>query len=54
MLGFDPYKVLTFRDKDVRKVVALEKAKEATEEAVSYTHLDVYKRQILQYANLLV
>lgn len=32
MLGFDPYKVLTFRDKDVRKVVALEKAKAATEE----------------------
>lgn len=25
VLGFDPYKVLTFRDKDVRKVVALEK-----------------------------
>ena len=32
VLGFDPYKVLTFRDKDVRKVVALEKAKAATEE----------------------
>ena len=31
VLGFDPYKVLTFRDKDVRKVVALEKAKAATE-----------------------
>ena len=27
VLGFDPYKVLTFRDKDVRKVVALEKSK---------------------------
>ena len=27
VLGFDPYKVLTFRDKDVRKVVAFEKAK---------------------------
>lgn len=36
VLGFDPYKVLTFRDKDVRKVVALEKAKaETEEEAVS-------------------
>ena len=35
VLGFDPYKVLTFRDKDVRKVVALEKAKAATEEAIS-------------------
>ncbi|MEJ8736250.1 HsdR family type I site-specific deoxyribonuclease [Erysipelotrichaceae bacterium HCN-30851] len=32
VLGFDPYKVLTFRDKDVRKVVALEKAKAETEE----------------------
>ena len=32
MLGFDPYKVLTFKDKDVRKVVALEKAKAQTEE----------------------
>ena len=32
VLGFDPYKVLTFRDKDVRKVVALEKAKAQTEE----------------------
>ena len=55
VLGFDPYKVLTFRDKDVRKVVAWEKARAATEEeaisdpkkakifyeymAVSYTHL---------------
>ncbi len=32
VLGFDPYKVLTFKDKDVRKVVALEKAKAKTEE----------------------
>lgn len=32
VLGFDPYKVLTFRDKDVRRVVALEKAKAHTEE----------------------
>lgn len=32
VLGFDPYKVLTFKDKDVRKVVALEKAKARTEE----------------------
>ena len=31
VLGFDPYKVLTFKDKDVRKVVALEKAKAETE-----------------------
>lgn len=34
VLGFDPYKVLTFRDKDVRQVVALEQAKaETIEEA---------------------
>lgn len=32
VLGFDPYKVLTFRDKDIRKVVALEKAGAFTEE----------------------
>ena len=32
VLGFDPYKVLTFKDKDVRKVVALGKAKAQTEE----------------------
>jgi type I restriction enzyme R subunit len=31
VLGFDPYKVLTFRDKDLRKAVALEKAKASTE-----------------------
>lgn len=30
VLGFDPYKVLTFKDKDVRQVVALEKAKAKT------------------------
>lgn len=36
VLGFDPYKVLTFKDKDVRKVVALEKAKaNSEEEAIS-------------------
>lgn len=32
VLGFDPYKVLTYRDKDVRKAVALDEAKAATEE----------------------
>lgn len=37
VLGFDPYKVLTFKDKDVRRVVALEKAKAQTEEeAISH------------------
>ena len=30
VLGFDPYKVLTFSDKDVRQAVALEQAKAAT------------------------
>lgn len=32
VLGFDPYKVLTYKDRDLRRVVALEKAKAATEE----------------------
>jgi type I restriction enzyme R subunit len=32
VLGFDPYKVLTFRDRDLRKAVALEKARAITEE----------------------
>lgn len=32
VLGFDPYKVLTYRDKDVRQAVALEQAKAATVE----------------------
>ena len=36
VLGFDPYKVLTFKDADVREVVALEKAKAKTvQEAMS-------------------
>lgn len=38
VLGFDPYKVLTFKDKDLRKAVALDKAKAHTEEeAISDT-----------------
>ena len=32
VLGFDPYMVLTYRDKDVRQAIALEKAKSATVE----------------------
>ena len=44
MLGFDPYKVLTFKDKDVRTVVALEKAKADTvEEAMA----DPAKKKVL-------
>jgi type I restriction enzyme R subunit len=36
VLGFDPYKVLTHKDKDVRKVVALHEAKaESEEEAIT-------------------
>lgn len=36
VLGFDPYKVLTFRDKDIRKEVALQEAKAKSEaEAIS-------------------
>ena len=39
VLGFDPYKVLTYRDKDVRKAVALDEAKAATEqEAIADPH----------------
>lgn len=49
VLGFDPYKVLTFKDNDVRKAVALEKAKASSEEdvfsdtkkeEVYYTYMD--------------
>jgi type I restriction enzyme R subunit len=36
VLGFDPYKILTYKDKDLRKAVALEKAKAKDEvEALS-------------------
>ncbi len=36
VLGFDPYKILTHRDRDLREAVALEKAKASTpEEALS-------------------
>jgi type I restriction enzyme R subunit len=34
VLGFDPYKVMTFKDRDIRKAVALEKAKAKTEAEV--------------------
>ena len=38
VLGFDPYKVLTYKDEDLRTAVALEKAKAATvEEALANT-----------------
>jgi type I restriction enzyme R subunit len=43
VLGFDPYMVTTYRDKDVRKAVAIDKAK-ATSEADAIT--DPHKNQI--------
>lgn len=52
VLGFDPYKLLTFKDKEVRQAVALEKAKAATvQDALSdpgkaevfYTYMDAAK-----------
>lgn len=46
VLGFDPYKVLTFKDKDIRKAVALEQAKAADEqEALS----DPKKSEVYYY-----
>jgi type I restriction enzyme R subunit len=33
-LGFDPYKVLTYRDRDLKRAVALEKARAASEAEV--------------------
>jgi type I restriction enzyme R subunit len=46
VLGFDPYKVLTFKDKDVRKVVALEQAKADNEQEVfaDSAKTEVYNR----------
>ncbi len=38
VLGFDPYKVLTYRDKDIRKEVALMMAKAGTEEEAINDH----------------
>jgi len=49
VLGFDPYMIQTFQDKDIRKAVALEKAKAKTEQeavddeqkaAVYYKYMD--------------
>ncbi len=58
VLGFDPYKVLTYRDKDVRRVVALEKAKAKTEEEaifdpvkskIFYTYMDAGQVPMVGY-----
>jgi len=43
VLGFDPYKVLTYKDRDLRMVVALEKAKAITEEEAI---ADAEKREV--------
>ncbi|MCC8139814.1 MAG: HsdR family type I site-specific deoxyribonuclease [Lachnospiraceae bacterium] len=50
VLGFDPYKVLTYKDKDLREAVALEKAKADTvQEALA----DLQKSEIFyQYMEL--
>jgi type I restriction enzyme R subunit len=49
VLGFDPYKVLTYRDKDLREAVALERAKaNDAQEALS----DAKKKKVfLKYMN---
>lgn len=58
VLGFDPYKILTFRDKDIRKVVALGKAKAQTEEEaisdpkkaeVFYAYMDASRVRMAGY-----
>lgn len=58
VLGFDPYKVLTFKDIDVRRAVALEKAKVDSEEKVFgdpqkeevfYTYMDASKVPMAGY-----
>ncbi|MDR2080526.1 MAG: HsdR family type I site-specific deoxyribonuclease [Campylobacteraceae bacterium] len=46
VLGFDPYKVLTHKDKDIRKAVALHEAKAATEEEAI---ADPEKKKIYYY-----
>ena len=46
VLGFDPYQVCTYRDIDLRRVIALEKAKAATEEAAL---ADPRKKEVYYY-----
>ena len=45
VLGFDPYKVLTYKDKDLREAVALEKAKALT---VAEAYEDPKKAEIFR------
>ncbi|WP_298067680.1 HsdR family type I site-specific deoxyribonuclease [uncultured Mailhella sp.] len=50
VLGFDPYKVTTYRDQDVRKAVALERARASDEDEV---HSDPEKEKIFyKYMNM--
>lgn len=46
VLGFDPYQVLTYRDRDVRQAVALEKAKAST---VGEALTDASKKKVLNH-----
>lgn len=58
VLGFDPYKVLTFKDKDIRRCVALEMSKAASDEeaicdpqksSVYYKYMDASKIKMAGY-----
>lgn len=50
VLGFDPYKVTTYKDQDVRKAVALEQARASDEEEV---HSDPKKEKVFyKYMNM--
>lgn len=46
VLGFDPYKVATFKDIDIRKAVALEKAKAKT---IDEVYSDSKKQEVYKY-----
>ena len=46
VLGFDPYQVLTYKDRDLRREVALEKAKATTEEEAL---ADPKKAEVFRY-----
>ena len=60
VLGFDPYKVLTYRDKDLRKKVALSQSEAETEadaisnpekQAIYYKFMDTHKVPMAGYIN---
>lgn len=60
VLGFDPYKVLTYKDKDLRRAVALEKARAKTEEEaikdpvkskIYYTYMDSSKVKMADFTD---